>query len=99
MGVILLASPSGGSDVGVVAEWMVRLAEGWSGGMSATLNPAHMRALRTQSAELAQITASFDAYCDWVNTTQRRKLIVHALRETEKTPIGPVLPAQMVCSS
>lgn len=87
-GVILLASPSLGSTIAGWADSIIRGLGTITPGLNILVNPAHMLALRPNSPELAQITASFDKYCQWCESTLRVKLIVNALRETAKMKIG-----------
>lgn len=88
-GVILLASPSEGSRLAAPAP-LVAAIENLTGGLQANVNAAHLLALMRNSTEQQKITADFNAYCTWYQTTTRRKLIVHALRET--APVAPGLP-------
>lgn len=82
-GVILLASPSGGSGL-AKSKILVQGISSLSGGWSTLLHSELIAALKPSSKELPKITADFDGYCDWYSQQQKRQLKMAAFRETAK---------------
>jgi hypothetical protein len=97
-GVILLASPSGGSGF---ADFTAPLADAISSSTglgSLFSNPAHLEALKPGSAELTAVTKEFDVYCEWYKkTVLSTGLKMAALRET--TNITSTFPKKVISPS
>lgn len=84
-GVILLASPSLGSNLANLEEPLAKLIHGSSTSAHIVSNSARLKALKPKSKELASITAKFDDYRQWYRENIRcAGLKVSALRETKE---------------
>jgi hypothetical protein len=97
-GVILLASPSGGSGLADFAKPFADVISHSTALGSLYSNPAHLDALKPGSAELTAITKEFDVYCEWYKeTVLSTGLKMAALRET--TNINSIFPKKVPSSS